>query len=359
MKKEYPSYMDKMQDLESSLSRPDKKVIDEFFSFCRLSACEYKASQYKRHLIQFIDISEVSLSKFDQQIIEGIYRIIRDSTKEVCGKNETIKTLKRFVLWKFNDANLIRNLKAIPQRKGFNTKKLNPFTLVKEEEIEGMLRSCNTLKDKAMLTLFIELGLRPHELLALRWKDLSIFEDVAQIRIYANKTRETRVLPFKTSLIHILRWRNEYSFINRTEQDLLFPNPQDRSKQLCKRYLDMLTRKLCKKAKIRNIFPYLIRHTTLTKINKILPGKVAAAYGGHTEKTSAVYSHLSEQDIIQVVLDKVYNIKDPVKKQELEQRIEYLERTLNIVLEQTGTTLDNVKQSISKPSFLLEKSYDY
>ena len=324
MKKKYPNYLNKMHLAERKLTPEDWTILEEYLNLCRLTAGEDKVQQRRRYVIQFRDVAEVPYDKFDKKIVEAIYLLIRNSDREDVGKNEAIKNLKRFINWRFEDMNLTKNLKVINIRKGRNTKKINPSTLVTGEEVEALIRACNSLKEKAMVTLFIECGLRPQELLALKWDDIKIDGDVGQLRVYSNKIKETRILPFKTCLIHVLRWKDEYQFPNRRSGDLIFPNPTDRNRKLCRTYLSDLFRRLCKRAGIRHIFPYLARHTRITQLKKELPVAVCSAYAGHSEKTSATYTHLAEDDVRQIVLEKIYNVKEPTleERRKLENEIE-------------------------------------
>jgi integrase len=315
MKKEYPNYLHKMHLAEKKLNTEDRRTLEEYLNFCRLTAGEDKVQQRRRYVIQFRDIAEVPYDRFDRKTVEGIYLLIKNSDREDVGKNEAIKNLKRLVNWKFKDMNLTRNLKVINIRKGRNTKKINPSTLITDKEVEALIRACNSLKEKAMITLFVECGLRPQELLGLKWDDIKIDGDVGQLRVYSNKIKETRILPFKTCVIHLLRWKDEYQFPNRRAGDLVFPNPTDRNKKLFRTYLSDLFRRLCKRAGIRHIFPYLARHTRITQLKKELPIAVCSAYAGHSEKTSATYTHLTEDDVREIVLERIYDIKEPTPKE--------------------------------------------
>ena len=311
MKKSYPNYLDKMYLAERKLNAEDKNILKRYLDYCRLTAGEDKVQQRRRYVIQFRDVAQISFRKFNKKIIEGIYLLIKNSDREIIGKNEAIKNLKRFVNWMFEDMNLTKNLKTIYLKNGVNSKKINPDTLIKDKEIESLVRTCNSLKEKAMITLFIECALRPQELLSLKWKDIKINEDVGELKVYSNKVKETRIIPFKTSIIHILRWKDEYQFIDRREEDLVFPNPSDRNKKLCRPYLSDLFRRLCNRAGIRHIFPYLARHSKLTKIYKNCPEQVASAYAGHSANMGAVYTHLNNQDIKEIILERIYDIKEP------------------------------------------------
>ena len=94
-----------------------------------------------------------------------------------------------------------------------------------------------------------------------------------------------------------MRWKDEFEYPNRKQSDYVFPSPRDRNKSLYRNYVAMLFRKICKKQHLRHINPYLIRHTKLTFMNKNLPEKIAAKYGGHSVQVSAKYTHLNDDDI--------------------------------------------------------------
>ena len=93
----------------------------------------------------------------------------------------------------------------------------------------------------------------------------------------------------------------------------------------------MLFRKICKQQQLRHINPYLIRHTKLTFMNKNLPEKIAAKYGGHSVQVSAKYTHLNDDDIKEIVLEKIYNAKEPTfeEKKQFKKEITLLQQRLN------------------------------
>jgi len=310
MKEVYINYLGRMKEIEDNISSEDKDVLNDYLNFCSLSSGEDKVLQRKRYVLQFIDIAETKLKEFNNEVIEHIYKLIKNTDREIAGKNEVIKQLKFFIRWKFEDENLIKFLKAIPQRRGYNTRKLNPQSLIKEEEIKKLITSCKSNpKHLAMISLQTELGLRPHEVLALTWNDINT--DIGEIKVFTNKTKETRIIPFQTSIQPILNWKEVYHYPDIKNNDLIFPHPYIRKKKLYRSYLSQLYRRICKKVGLRHLYPYLARHTKMTEANKKMPSKVASAYGGHSEKTAGRYTHLSEADIRDVVLKEMYNIKEP------------------------------------------------
>lgn len=336
MKEVYPNYLGRMKEVENNISEEDLHILDDYCKFCGLSAGEDKVEQRKRYALQFLDIAEKSFKQFDREVIENIYRCIKETDREITGKNEVIKQLKFFIKWLYEDdyVKLLKGINAIPQRKGYNTKKLNSSTLVKPSEIKALITACrNDNKKIAMISLQTELGLRPHELLSLTWADIKFEEDIGEVKVYANKTKETRVLPFKASVVPLLKWKESYHFPNLKDKDLVFPHPFIRNKKLYRTYLSTTYRNLCKKAGLRNIYPYLARHTKMTEANKKMPSKVASAFGGHSEKTAAMYTHLSEGDIKEVVLKELMNIKnvDIKVSKNTQKRLELMEEKVRIL----------------------------
>lgn len=336
MKEEYPNYFQKMREIENNLSKEDLEVLENYLRFCKLSSGDDKIRQRKRYALQFIDIAEKPFREFDREVIEHIYNLIKRTDREDGGKNEVIRHLKFFINWLFDDANLLKGIKPVTQRKGYNTNKINSNTLVTKEEIEKLINGCKSdLKKVAMISLQVELGLRPCELLNLKWGDLKLDNDIGEIKIHSPKTRDTRVLPFKDSLVQIKRWKEAYHYPNLKSKDLIFPHPLIRNKKLYRTYLSQLYDRICKKEGIRPIYPYLLRHSKLTQINKTCPSKVASVYGGHSEKVAGMYTHLNEADIREVILKQIYDIKEPDIKQrkQLEKEVYGLKKDLKEVWE--------------------------
>lgn len=332
MRSEYPDYYKEntyTNDLIDNLNQEDKDILEKYLKECRLSSGDEKVHQRKRFVLQYRDIAQVPLKKFDREIIEGIYLLIKESDREVSGKNECVKNLKHFIRFLFDDENLVKKLKGFKQKHGYNTEKINHNTLVTDEELEGLVRSCKNLKERCLVTLMIETALRPCEILFLKWSDITIEDEIGKIKVFSPKTKETRVLPFKDCLLHVNRWRDEYEFESRKKDDLLFPNPTNSKKQLQRQYINMLFRRMCKQKGLRNITPYMLRHKRLTKINKELPEKMSSAYGGHSPQVSARYTHInSEEDIIESVLKRIYDIKEPdiKNRKKLEKELKELKK---------------------------------
>lgn len=350
MKKDVPNYWDlngcKINSIYNKLSKEDRKVIDDYIRERSTTASDYKVRQYKTRLLILRDIAEVNLSKFNNaELINNLLILIKNSDREACGKNELRKVLKNFLEWKFKDTDLIKNIRM---EKSFNEKRFNASALPSPEEIEKLIRVASySLKLTAMITLQSELALRPHELLNLKWKSFKFFEGYGEVEIYANKTTQVRVLPFKDCLIHILRWKEGFEFPNRREEDYIFPNPDDRTKPLYKQYMAQIYRRLSKRAGIRKINPYMIRHAVLSSIyKKTKDSRLTAKFGGHSLKTSEVYVNLNDRDIKDIILEQIYNIKEPSieVRNRLEKEMKEMNISFNNKLDEIERTFEQYNQ---------------
>lgn len=328
MKKNIPvSYKGTIEGLESKLNSEDKKIIVDYVRHRRTKAGDEKVSAYKRILVILRDLAEVPFSKFNnKELIDNLLILIKNSNRERAGKNELKKVLKHFLKWKFQDLSLIEDIKL---EKDFNERRFNAGTLPSPENLNKMAKACKNLKEMAMFSLQSELALRPHELLNLKWKNFKFFDEHGEVEVYANKTTHVRILPFKNCLIHILRWKKEFEFDNRTEDDWVFPFHNNRTKTLHKQFLGHLYNNLCKRAGIKTITPYMIRHAVLSSIYKqTTDARITAKFGGHSLKTSEIYVNLNDKDIKDIILDKIYNVKEPdvETRHKLEREVETLKK---------------------------------
>ena len=168
----------------------------------------------------------------------------------------------------------------------------------------------------------------------------------ADINIWSTKTNATRVLPIKYSLLPLLRLRNEYDFEDRKPDDFVFVNPETR-KKLYRNYIACLLRSICRKQNLRSINPYLIRHQVLTALrDKNINEKIASKYGGHGVGTANRYTHVKDNKVKEIILEQVYNIKEPTLEEKNE--IKKLRNEVDEVKEENQKILKQVHQLFSE-----------
>jgi len=206
-----------------------------------------------------------------------------------------------------------------------------------------MLRAAEKLRDKALLILLYESGARPQEIRDLRWDHINW--ESAEVQLYSRKKKKAREIPIRNSIIHLTRWKNEFSFIDVRGEDFIFPSHRghetDRTKPVSVSYIDKIVRSTAKRAGIRRrIYPYLFRHSRLTDIHRLgVKGADHNIFAGHEigSPQQATYVHLNDEDMKRTVLDRVYRIGEVKQKNE-----EYEKEILDLKAE-----LDSIKELLS------------
>jgi len=296
----------------------EKEVLEEFFN---LQTCSKgRLNKIKNVLYRSKDIIGKDLTKLKLTDITKFLQHINQSDFKAWTKNDYKKIFKNFLKWYYEkefpewnkNTNFKEGFKQINKQKAFNKQKINKETLLQEEELEKLLRTAKSLKWKALLTLMYESAFRPCEMRDLKWKDLN-FDDsrnLCNITILSPKTKEVRTIPVRNCIVHLKRWRDEFQFPNRTKEDYVFPSQRDRKKRLSEGVITEMFKRISKKANMRHIFPYMLRHSRIYEIQKKLGARIASKFAGHSLETSEIYNHLDFDDVESAMLEKVYTTKE-------------------------------------------------
>jgi len=295
--------------------------MDIVKEFIKLQTCSEKRIEKIKTIIRKAkDYSKKNLSELSKTDVATYLRNINNSKLTQWTKNDYKKIFKAFLKSQYKhefpewieDLKIREGFKCVSQKKAFNREKINKNTLIKPEELEQLLRGAKSLKWKALLTLLYESAFRPCELVRLKWSDLTFkdSQNICSVRTVSPKTKETRELPVQDCIIHLKRWREEYQFPNRTEKDFVFPNPDIREKHISEAGLGTMIKRICKRAEIRALFPYMFRHSRIYFVQKRLGARIASKYAGHSLETSEIYDHLDSDDVEEAMLEKVYTTKE-------------------------------------------------
>jgi len=343
--------------------------MKELKDFYELQTCsEARLNKIKNIIKKSKKIIRKDLTKLTITDITKFLKHINNSDYRQWTKNDYKKIFKSFIKWYYKkdylewneNKNFRDGFKGVCKNKAFNKEKINKNTLITPKELEKLLRTANNLKWKALLTLLYESALRPCELVNLRWKDLNFrdSESLCSITTLSPKTKEQRTIPVKDCIVHLKRWREEYSYPDITNNDYVFPAQHIREKHLSEAGIGVMMKRLCKKANIRPLFPYMFRHSRIYFIQKRLGARIASKYAGHSLETSEIYNHLDSDDVEEAMLEKVYVTEEVSEEQKdkYEKRIETIEKSNLIIMEamvkasETGNTKKLRKiMSLMKP----------
>lgn len=335
MKDKFPDYRHiGVASIENSLSQSDKNILDKHLKFCSMTAGEKKVKDIKRAMLQIRDVIEKDYDKWARDEAIGFTALLNNSHLTASTKKEYMCRFKQFAREQYKDLNMLLGIKLKRERSIINQTKINDENLIKPDELERLLRAAESLRDKAMLTALFETGARPEELMKLKWKDIKFNHNHAVVSLFSGKTDSARDVPIKESVIHLNRWKQEYCFPNRKDSDFIFPSKEKgkliRDRHMQSGSLGHLIKRIAKRANIeRPIYPYLFRHSRLNTLYKQIPEPVARKFGGHSPRSNmaAVYSHINNKDVVDVMLEKVFHIEELTdeQKHDIKYAVEALE----------------------------------
>jgi integrase/recombinase XerD len=177
------------------------------------------------------------------------------------------------------------------------------------EQVQQLLEACHRLRDKFLISLLYESGLRVGQALGLRHEDIHSWDNVIQM-VPRNdnsngvraKTRESYCIPVSQSLMQLYTDYLIQEFDD-TESDFVFVNLWEGNRGQPMKYetaMDLF-RRLSAQTGIA-VHPHLLRHTHATEL---LRSGMDAAYVqkrlGHAsvQTTINTYVHLTDEDLKQ------------------------------------------------------------
>ncbi|MFA5174314.1 MAG: tyrosine-type recombinase/integrase [Candidatus Pacearchaeota archaeon] len=335
MKKEYPNYQErttKERGIEDKLKSGDKKALNDFLKSCLMNSSKERVEgKLKTYILEFYDIIG-NLTEWNLDTIRDFLILLNQTDKTEWTKNDIKKIMKRFIRFYYKThkdfEEMILMLKC--KSDAFNYERINENNLVNPEEFEKILRCANTLKQKAILSLLFETGCRPQELRTLKWNDIKIDGNIGNITFFSGKTKKSRTIPVKDCILHLQRHKQEFEYPDVNSNDYIFPSQRNRNEPLSNNALPVMFKRLSKNAGLnKNIFPYLFRHSRLTKINQQMPTSLAIKFAGHSLKQSQTYVHLSSEDL-RTAMQKIWKVKELTSEQknEYEKELENIKNQL-------------------------------
>lgn len=183
MKTEYPVYKETgTAFIEDKLNKnpEDKKALEDFLKMCSVTSNKARVNnKIKPEMLKFFDIIG-NLTKWNKEVVQDFLVLVKNSDKAEWTKNDIKRILKRFIKFHYEYLpekelkKMTEMIKTKSELNSFNFERVNESTIIDIEEFEKMLRSCNTLKQKAILSVLFETGCRPQELRMLKWSDINL-----------------------------------------------------------------------------------------------------------------------------------------------------------------------------------------
>ncbi len=200
---------------------------------------------------------------------------------------------------------------------------VEPSELIKPEEVETLISHCKNDRDKTLIALLYETGLRISEALNIKLKDVEIKETHINIYIRNSKTAKRNVT-LVNSQPYLISWLNNHPFRDDKERYLFITLQKNEKLYKYGQKLSYwgafrMLKKLCKRAGMRDINLHLFRHTAATKdaLEKMNPKLMNKKYGWSPQsKTPLIYINISDTDLEQYELENKGIIEEEKKKKE-------------------------------------------
>lgn len=327
MKKEILDYKKQtMKEVFESFPKQTKNEINDFLKYCSISASDNSIKKISNKIILIADTFEKPLNQLTLENLREFLILLNKNAKATATKNDIKKTLKRFLKWKYKDwSSKFNGLEDVRLNTKNEQRELSKSDLLTPDEMQIIISSVDSLKYKTILLLMQETANRPEELIKATWSQVDF--NLKEIKLKSSKTGESRSIPINESIPHLNRYRTECFYHTPRNADFIFPSPNNQKTHMTTQALSEFLLKLERRLKFKkHLYPYLWRHSILSRMIKTLSPKVYEMYAGHSlEMGMKTYAHLDTDDLKKELFDKVFNIEELTESEN--KKLKQLEET--------------------------------
>lgn len=325
----------------SNLPENVKDKIFEFVNTLTVGAGIKEHRQYfyfERLIILSNVLGEKILNPSKNDVFNAIAKLM--DTKTVRKKNYSKSTISDFkkVLKKFvkyvNDGKLPSFWNDIHAEK-INSRYSGSDQMISYDELQSLLNACKNVRDKALISLLWDSGIRASELLKLKIKDFQKSADglyaILNIEEGSKNYKQRTVILTGDSVVLVpqyIEFLKEYLRDNFHEDGFLFIGigKENNGDNLTYDDLRALVQKIAKRSGInKQISPHLFRHSAATRMAaENLPMQVfTKQMGWNSNRMADNYSHLDSRSQIKAIL-KAQGI--PINDEELNKPLSKINR---------------------------------
>jgi site-specific recombinase XerD len=298
--------------------------------------------KYANHLKTISEKMKKSFIEVEKKDIIAFLSALEQSDYAPHTKRDYRIVLKRFFCY-LGKENLVKNVKQTLKR---NRKKL-PEELLTESDVKKMIEATDLIRNKAIIALLYEGGLRIGELASLKIKNVQFDDHGAVIKV-RGKTGERRVRIVSSASL-LATWMEVHPGRDDKEASLWVNLSTNYKKEgITYQGISQNLKRIAKKAGIKKrITPHVFRHSRATHLASKLTEAEMNVYFGWVQGSDmpATYVHLSGRDVDDKIL-QIHGLKpkDMDKKNELNPiecpRCKYINSPVNRYCGRCGTVLD-------------------
>ncbi len=292
--------------IDSKISDSNKDYIKEFKSY--LIANRIGILRTLRYMIDLriicLKYKDKDFSLWDTKDIIDVLGKVEIEDLSLASKNEYRRTLRKFFKWLKGE-----DWKGLQTLKGQIKSSRKPDVLEKGEVLQ-LIEGAKHPRDKAVIALLYDCGLRIGELASITFKDL-VFNDYGGKARVRGKTGE-RLVPFVMAGPYIKNWIQMHPNPIPTESLFVGIGYKNDGKTLYYESYKNILKKAIKRSGIeKKVTPHILRHTRATHLASKLTESEMCHYLGWQlgSDMPKVYVHLSGRDIDSAIYTKVYGLK--------------------------------------------------
>jgi len=195
---------------------------------------------------------------------------------------------------------------------------VDPSQFLNNSEFEKLLSVLSHPRDKALIMLLRETGIRIGEALALDVRDVEFTERYGRLHIRKSKTAE-RYVEFVRAIPYVKAWLSVHP--DPKPNNPLFVTLRGEIRRLDYEGVRSVLRRALKKANLKKrVHPHLFRHQVATELLSLerLPEEAVRIYLGwkHGSRMVSRYSHVTSKKANELVMRARYGIKTREEKEE-------------------------------------------
>lgn len=343
-------YFDLINNLD--MSKSQKISIKEFVSDLRIGKAGAKVkdrriSAYLQFLVKLHRYFKKDLDKITEKEATNFYIALQENKIKKnngmpyaqASKDEFVKTLKRYLAWKWGGRETQRYKKSLSwMKEDYKKSNKNAITLKQAQQI---ISKEKYVRDKCLFLFLFDTGARIEEALNVRIGDLTKSSDnkFYMVHLRGTKTEEAdRNISLPLCAKEINKWLKEHP--TQDKEDYLFPIRYDNSRRIIKL--------MSKRVLDYQLKPHELRHSSATyyiqKFGAENIGGFYYRYGwkfGSKEANTYIKTHLFGGEIGQ---KQVIKAVESGKVQELEAEIIKLKEWKLMVMNEISEEIDTLRK---------------
>jgi site-specific recombinase XerD len=270
--------------------KSNKQIIEEFLKeLDRKGLSERSKRKYLITLNHFFRAcGKIKLNKLNKRHIDKFFFWLKNHKMSDESKDNYWIRFRVFVRWLKPKIDLSCYKMNVKKRVKL------PEEILNIEEIKRIIEACSSVRDRAMLSLLYDAGLRPSELVGLTFLDV-IFDDDGLVLNVNGKTGQRRIRVITT--LSSDKFLKDY---------LKTVKPEGRIFKINIERLNQLIKELAKRVGIKKkVTTYSFRHSRATHLAKYLTEAQMKVYFGWSMDSDmvATYVHLSGRDLDEKVFE--------------------------------------------------------